>query len=57
LADRVGSLEKKLDERDVEVEDERKLRRIAENELDQERRRSAALEDRIAELESDCGND
>jgi chromosome segregation ATPase len=55
LADRVGSLEKKLDERDQEVEAERKLRRIAEDELDQERRRSAALEDRIAELESDCG--
>lgn len=55
LSGRIDSLEKKLDERDVEVEAERKLRRIAENELDQERRRSAALEDRIAELESDCG--
>jgi peptidoglycan hydrolase CwlO-like protein len=55
LAERVGSLEKKLDERDQEVEAERKLRRIAEDELDQERRRSAALEDRIAELESESG--
>ncbi|BBP95978.1 hypothetical protein BSFA1_11070 [Burkholderia sp. SFA1] len=53
LTERIDSLEKKLDERDVEVEAERKLRRIAENELDQERRRSAALEDRIAELESE----
>lgn len=57
LAERVGSLEKKIDERDIEIEAERKLRRVAENELDQERRRSAALEDRIAELESDCGKD
>lgn len=55
LTERIDSLEKKLDERDVEVEAERKLRRIAENELDQERRRSAALEDRIAELESELG--
>jgi peptidoglycan hydrolase CwlO-like protein len=57
LAERVGSLEKKLDERDQEVEAERKLRRIAEDDLDQERRRSAALEDRIAELESERGTD
>lgn len=57
LAERVGSLEKKIDERDIEIEAERKLRRIAENELDQERRKVAQLEDRIAELETDCGKD
>ncbi len=55
LTARIDSLEKKLDERSVEVEAERKLRRIAENELDQERRRCAALEDQIAELESELG--
>ncbi|MDR5772074.1 MULTISPECIES: hypothetical protein [unclassified Caballeronia] len=55
LTDRIDSLEKKIDERDIEIEDERKLRRNAEDELDRERRRSAQLEDRIAELESDCG--
>lgn len=54
---RIDSLEKKLDERDAEFEAERAARRAVEDLLDKEKRRSAALEDRIVELERDCGND
>lgn len=56
-SERIDSLEKKLDERDAEFEAERTLRRAAEDALDKEKRRSAALEDRIVELERDCGED
>jgi len=58
LAVRVGKLESELDMRDAElkelqqeVDDQRTLRRLAEDALDKECRRSASLEDQIAELE------
>lgn len=54
---RIDSLEKKLDEREAEFEAERTLRRMAEDALDKEKRRSAALEDRIVELERDFAKD
>jgi hypothetical protein len=56
-SERIDLLERKLDERDAEFEAERVLRRKAEDDLDREKRRTAALEDQIVEMERDRDSD